>query len=87
MVPAAPSSIFVEPTVKAADSWSGHPIAEKLFDVAAKDTMPATLGFAAGSAAYLAYQFTQLLAEAAAVGAYVAPSLEMAELGAPLLAL
>lgn len=50
-----------------------------------RDTMPATLGLAAGGIAYLGYQFSVLMAEAGAVGAMIAPSAEAIELATPLL--
>lgn len=50
-----------------------------------RDTMPVTLGLAAGGIAFLGYQFAALMAEAGAVGALVAPSAEAIELAAPLL--
>lgn len=50
-----------------------------------RDTMPVTLGLAAGGIAYMGYQFAALMAEAGAVGAFVAPSAEAIELAVPLL--
>lgn len=52
----------------------------------ARGGMPTILGTAVGGLAFLTYQAGQLAAEAAAVGAFVAPTLEGLELAVPLLA-
>lgn len=50
-----------------------------------RDAMPVTLGVAAGGIAFLGYQFSALMAEAGAVGAFLVPSAEAIELATPLL--